>query len=91
MLRDRWSWEHRVSGWRADRARQGEVRMGGAGGGAPRWARGRGGRWAGAAVLGGAWPADPSCGVAQARLSGPGPGIRGSGRTWWDGRRANAV
>lgn len=48
-------------------------------------------RWALAAVMGGAWPAAPSCGVTQARLSGPGPGIRGSGRTWRGGRRANAV
>lgn len=69
----------------------GEVGAGGVWGGAQRWARGRGGRWAGAAVMGGAWPAAPSCGVAQARLSGPGPRIRGSGRTWWGSRRANAV
>lgn len=55
------------------------------------WRMGKAPRWAGAAVMGGAWPAAPSCGVAQARLSGPGPGIRGSGRTWRGGRRANAV
>lgn len=30
---------------------------------------------AGAAVMGGAWPAAPSCGVAQAGLSGAGQGL----------------
>ena len=64
-------------------ARPGRCERGGGWGGAP--------RRAGAAVMGGAWPAAPSCGVAQARLSGPGPGIRGSGRTWRGGRKANAV
>jgi hypothetical protein len=61
-----------------------------AGEGAPFWTAGRGpavgarlaGEGAGAAVRGGAWPAAPSCGVAQAGLSGAWPGIRGSGRTW---------
>lgn len=94
LQRDSEGWERKVAG-------------GGAGGrgacaGLGRWRQRRGaergprgawpgGRWAGAAVMGGAWPAAPSCGVAQARLSGAGPGIRGSGRTWWGGRRANAV
>ena len=89
MLWDRWRWELLVGGGPGRLRRAGEVGAVGGGEGPPgAWP---GGRWAGAAVMGGAWPAAPSCGVAQARLSGPGPGIRGSGRTWWGGRRANAV
>lgn len=60
------------------------VQVGGTGSVAFRWARdqgavhmpgvvGGGESWA--AVRGGAWPAAPSCGVAQAGLSGAGQGL----------------